>query len=77
MSSERDRGLVHLNSPYTVADTIARLEEIVRSKRITVLAQIDHGGDAARAGLRMNPTQLLWECEGWHADDDCLAFRSH
>jgi hypothetical protein len=25
----------------------------------------------------MNPTQLLWECEGWHADDDCLAFRSH
>jgi uncharacterized protein (DUF302 family) len=59
MLSEKDRGLVHLDSPYTVADTIARLEEIIRSKGITVLALIDHGGDAARAGLRMNPTQLL------------------
>jgi len=44
MSAESSRGLVHLGSPYTVSETIAR---------------IDHSGDAARAGLKMNPTELL------------------
>ena len=28
-------------------------------KGLTILAQIDHSGDAAKAGLSMRPTQLL------------------
>jgi uncharacterized protein (DUF302 family) len=48
MSSESSHGLVHLRSPYTVLETIARLEGIVSAKGLTVLARIDHGGDAAR-----------------------------
>jgi uncharacterized protein (DUF302 family) len=59
MSAESSRGLVHLGSPYTVSETIARLAGIVSSKGLTVLARIDHSGDAARAGLKMNPTELL------------------
>jgi len=35
-----------------------RLAGIVSSKGLTVLARIDHSGDAARAGLKMNPTEL-------------------
>jgi hypothetical protein len=59
MSSESSHGLVHLGSPYTVSETIARLEGIVSSKGLTVLARIDHSDDAARVGLEMNPTELL------------------
>ena len=59
MSSESNHGFVHLGSPYTVSETISRLEQIVSSKGLTVLARIDHSGDAARVGLEMNPTELL------------------
>jgi uncharacterized protein (DUF302 family) len=54
-----DNGMVHLNSPHSVTETLARLETIVHSKGIAVLARIDHSGDAARAGLQMHPTKLL------------------
>jgi uncharacterized protein (DUF302 family) len=56
---ETDIGLIHLTSPHSVPETLARLEKIVTAKGIPVLARIDHSGDAARAGLKMNPTQLL------------------
>src|ERR1700742_3009753 len=51
--------MVHLESPRSVPETLARLETVVRSKGLTILAQIDHSGDAAKAGLSMRPTQLL------------------
>lgn len=52
-------GMVHLESPRSVPETLARLETIVRAKGLMILAQIDHSGDAAKAGLSMRPTQLL------------------
>ncbi len=58
MSSESRNGLVRLRSPYTVSETIARLKGIVTSKGLTVLARIDHSGDATRVGLEMNPLNL-------------------
>jgi uncharacterized protein (DUF302 family) len=54
-----DNGMVHLNSPHSVTETLARLESIVQSKGIAILARIDHSGDAAKAGLEMYPTKLL------------------
>ncbi|HXC94260.1 MAG TPA: DUF302 domain-containing protein [Edaphobacter sp.] len=54
-----NNGLVHLNSPYSVPETLARLESIVRAKGINIPALIDHSGDAERAGLEMPPTKLL------------------
>lgn len=59
MTVDSVQGMVHLKSPHSVQHTLLRLEEIVRSKGIPILAKIDHSGDAARAGLKMNPTQLL------------------
>ena len=59
MAAVEDDGLVHLASPYGVAETIGKLEAIVASKGLAVLAKIDHSGDAERAGLTMRPTQLL------------------
>jgi uncharacterized protein (DUF302 family) len=54
-----DNGMIHLSSPHTVQETLARLETIVRTKGIPILALIDHSGDAEKAGLKMQPTKLL------------------
>jgi uncharacterized protein (DUF302 family) len=54
-----DDGMVHLSSPHTVTETLARLETIVQTKGLAILARIDHSGDAAKAGLTMRPTKLL------------------
>jgi len=40
-------------------ETLARLETIVQAKGLTILARIDHSGDAATVGLQMPPTKLL------------------
>jgi uncharacterized protein (DUF302 family) len=40
-------------------ETLARLEAVVQSKGISILAMIDHSGDAAKVGLQMEPTKLL------------------
>ena len=52
-------GLIHLRSPHSVFQTLARLETILQSKGIAILARIDHSGDAAKVGLKMPPTELL------------------
>src|SRR5260370_36965978 len=52
-------GVASKPSPYSVADTTRRLEETVRSKGLTVLARIDHGGGARSAGLTTQAAALL------------------
>jgi uncharacterized protein (DUF302 family) len=59
MSLLPDTGLIHLSSPYTVPTTLERLETIVKTKGLGILALIDHSGDAAKVGLTMRPTKLL------------------
>lgn len=54
-----DRGMINVPSPYSVPETLARLETIVREKSLTVFARVDHSGEAEKAGLKMRPTQLL------------------
>jgi uncharacterized protein (DUF302 family) len=54
-----DSGIENVASNYSVAETIDRLESLVKSKQLTVFARIDFSGDAAKAGLSMPPTQLL------------------
>ena len=52
-------GLITHPSPYTVSDTLDRLEAILRTKNITIFARVDHSDEAAKVGLTMPPTQLL------------------
>jgi uncharacterized protein (DUF302 family) len=52
-------GLITHPSPYTVPETLDRLEAILHAKNITIFARIDHSGEATKAGLTMPPTQLL------------------
>jgi len=52
-------GMVDVPSGYSVPETLARLQSILKEKSITVFALIDHSGEAEKAGLEMRPTQLL------------------
>jgi uncharacterized protein (DUF302 family) len=53
------QGLIHISSKYSVAQTLGRLESIVKSQGLTVFARIDFSGDAEKVGMTMRPTQLL------------------
>ena len=59
MAALPDNGMVHLRSPYSVPETLKRLESILQAKSITVFALVDHSGEAAKVGLKMHPTQLI------------------
>jgi uncharacterized protein (DUF302 family) len=46
-------------SPYSVDGTLQRLEQVIRSRGMTLFAHFDHSGEAARAGLTMQPAHVL------------------
>jgi uncharacterized protein (DUF302 family) len=52
-------GIITKSSVYSVAETLDKLEGLLREKGIKVFARIDHSGEAKNAGLEMAPTQLL------------------
>ncbi len=58
-TARSDAGLTQRASSYPVADTLDRLEAVLREKGVKVFARIDHGGEAKGAGLALPPTQLL------------------
>ncbi|MGB2627728.1 MAG: DUF302 domain-containing protein [Candidatus Acidiferrum sp.] len=58
-TSNNDNGLVHLSSPYSVAETSTRLQSMLQTKGIQIFCRIDHSGEAEKVGFRMRPTQLL------------------
>src|SRR5271154_2201699 len=52
-------GMIDVSSRYSVPETLARLQSILKEKGVTVFTLIDHSGEAEKAGLKMRPTQLL------------------
>jgi uncharacterized protein (DUF302 family) len=54
-----DSGIIDVPSRYSVPDTLARLQSILKEKAVTVFALINHSGEAGKAGFKMRPTQLL------------------
>ncbi len=58
MASLPDNGLIHLRSPYSVPETLKRLQSVLQAKNLDVFARVDHSGEAEKVGLKMRPTQL-------------------
>jgi uncharacterized protein (DUF302 family) len=54
-----DNGVVNHPSNHSVDQTVEKLQEILRSKGITLFALIDHSGEAEKVGMKMHPTKLL------------------
>lgn len=46
-------------SPWSVADTVAKLSEVVATKGIKLFATIDHSGEARAAGLELRETTVV------------------
>jgi uncharacterized protein (DUF302 family) len=42
-----------------VAETLRRLESVLKARNLSVFARVDHSGEAAKVGLSMRPTQLI------------------
>jgi uncharacterized protein (DUF302 family) len=58
-ASTPDNGMQHLSSPYSVAETLKRVESLLQEKGLTIFCRVDHSGEAEKAGLKMHPTQLI------------------
>ena len=59
MPSTPDNGMKHLSSPYSVPETLKRVELLLQEKGLTIFCRVDHSGEAEKVGLKMHPTQLL------------------
>lgn len=54
-----DQGLVVKQSAHSVDETLDRLEQVLKTKGLTVFARIDHSAGAAKVQLDLRPTQVL------------------
>lgn len=59
MQTRNDSGIVSRLGSRSVDETVARLQKLLEQRDITLFAVIDHGGEAARVGMKMPPTKLL------------------
>jgi len=59
LSASVAAGVVTKSSGHTVSETLSRLENIIRSKGLTIFAFVDHSGEAGKVGLKMQEAKLL------------------
>jgi len=52
-------GLLQVASPYSVDETLQRLQSLLSARGVQLFALIDHSGEAEKVGLKMRPTKLL------------------
>src|SRR5438874_3877113 len=52
-------GIVTRPSPFSVEETLERLQEAIHSRNLTLFAHIDHSGEARRVGLTMQEAHVL------------------
>src|SRR5271165_3105529 len=58
-SETRADQLITKISPLSVADSIARLTEIIASRGLKLFAVIDHSGEARATGLELRDTNVV------------------
>ncbi len=52
-------GMIVKSSMNSVTKTMDRLEEVLKSKGITIFLRLDHAAGAQKVGNQLRPTQLL------------------
>ena len=58
-STKKKDGIIDVPSNHSVDETVERVKGILKTKGITLFAQIDHSGEAEKVGVKMRPTKLL------------------
>ena len=59
MTNDNEPGVVTKASPRSVADTVARLEELLSAKNVKLFSVIDQRAAAREAGLNLRDTMLV------------------
>jgi len=54
-----DGGIITKSSPWSVADTVARLEAVIAAKKMKLFAVIDQSSEAEAVGLDLRDTTLV------------------
>src|SRR5438876_9507879 len=52
-------GIVTRPSPFSIEQTLERLQAAIHSRNLRLFAQIDHSGEAKRVGLTMQEAHVL------------------
>ncbi len=52
-------GILTRSSPFSVEETLQRLQEAIHSRNMILFAHIDHSGEAKRVGLAMQEAHVL------------------
>lgn len=52
-------GLVTVESPYTVEETVARLEAVLTEKGLRIFGLVDHAAGATSINAELPPTQVM------------------
>lgn len=52
-------GIITRLSPFSVEETLKRLQEAMSSRSLTLFAHINHSGEAERVGLKMQEAHVL------------------
>ncbi len=52
-------GIVTRPSPFSVEETLVRLQEGIHNRKLNLFAHIDHSGEARRVGLTMQEAHVL------------------
>jgi uncharacterized protein (DUF302 family) len=52
-------GLVTVASPYSVDETVKRMEGVLAERGVRLFSVIDHSGEAEKAGMKMRPTKVV------------------
>jgi uncharacterized protein (DUF302 family) len=52
-------GLLRVASPYSVEETLRRLESVLAERGVKVFAVVDHSGEAEKVGMKMRATKVV------------------
>jgi uncharacterized protein (DUF302 family) len=53
------KGIIRKQANHSVEETLARLQQILKTKGIALFVLVDHSGEAEKVGQNMPPTKLL------------------
>ena len=59
MTANSSSGIIDIPSHHSVDETVEKLKWILQAKSVALFALVDHSGEAAKVGLKMQPTKLL------------------
>jgi uncharacterized protein (DUF302 family) len=57
--AQEPNGLVSVDSPYSVQETVNRLQTTMEERGLTVMTTINHAANAHNVGMELRPTQLI------------------